>query len=149
MTKDERVLELLKALLDISRGTLWFVKDQLWEKAIPDFVVKRKGHAGLSLGMQKVESLQDMMPMLIGTSKTGGSAFYATGVFAWEKHPRRTYFSAIRPCLQTSYRTAAPKLGVKDFLGQDPLVERNHDKPSLDGEEMGRFEEFLKNRGLG
>jgi len=70
MEFEERLLQAINKLMNLSRGTLWIVKDQIWAKAIENFVLQRKAHPGLAIGKRSFLSLQDTMPMLLGTSRS-------------------------------------------------------------------------------
>jgi hypothetical protein len=98
MESAERRFNALDFLLDYSKGTLWWVNDLLWKEADDNFVVKRKGHPGLSLARRKAESLYDVVPMLIGTTKNGGRSVTVENITEPVKgSTRRTHFSVVRP----------------------------------------------------
>ena len=98
MESAERRFNALDFLLNYSKGTLWWVNDLLWKEADDNFVVKRKGHPGLSLARRKAESLYDVVPMLIGTTKNGGRSVTVENITEPVKgSTRRTHFSVVRP----------------------------------------------------
>ena len=98
MDTAKRRFEALDFLLDYSKGTLWWVNDLLWKEVNENFVVKRKGHPGLSLARRKAESLYDVVPMLIGTTKNGGRSVTVENITEPVKgSTRRTHFSVVRP----------------------------------------------------
>jgi hypothetical protein len=98
METAERYFNALDFLLDYSKGTLWWVNDLLWKEADDNFVVKRKGHPGLSLARRRVKSIYDVVPMLIGTTKNGGRSVAVENITEPVKgSTRRTHFSVVRP----------------------------------------------------
>lgn len=143
MKIEERLLNLVNFGVSIKRGTLWIVKDTLWEEVIPDFHRKRKGHPALSLGRKEPFcSLFDTISMMIGVSRKGG--FPVSGVM---ENNRVTHFSCIRPCIRSQFPGVAG-VAAKEFLGHQPRICVNKLKSILNEREMKEFDKFLKNRGL-
>lgn len=134
MDIEERRFKALDFLYDYSKGTLWWVKDRLWNEAIPNFVLKRKGHPGLSLSRQKLEGLYDPVMMAIGLTKTvkGGFAVRNITEPVQGSQPRMTHFDVLRPC----------RIRFNEF-GAANGVSRNDYKPRLDRNELKRLNKLL------
>ena len=134
MDSEERRFRALDFLLDYSRGTLWWVKDRLWKESDPDFVIKRRGHPGLSISNRKVEGLYDCVPMAIGTTKRPHNCVVVKNITDPEEGGDRvTYFSVLRPM----------RLRFDDF-GSSEGVHVNEYKPRIDHAEMVELNEMLK-----
>lgn len=134
MNNDERRFKALDFLLDYSKGTLWRVKDQIWDKVIEGFVMKRKEHPGLSIGREKVASLYDIIPMLIGTSKRHGKSLMVRDFYEDSASSGKvTYFSVLRPY----------PIRFSEF-GSSERVIQNSAKPRLDDNEMKQLDYMLK-----
>ena len=134
MDSGERRLKALEFLLDYSRGTLWWVKDRLWKEVNPDFVVKRRGHPGLSISNRKAGSLYDYIPMAIGTTKRPQHCVVVKNMTDPEECGERvTHFAVLRPM----------RLRFDDF-GSSEGVFMNEYKPRIDSAEMKSLDEMLK-----
>lgn len=134
MEKSERRFQALSFLLDYSRGTLWRVKDRIWDKVIEGFVMKRKEHPGLSLGRKKLASLYDTIPMLIGTSKKHGRSLVVRDFYEdSDSTGKVTYFCVLRP-----YPIRF------DEFGSSERILHNITKPRLDDNEMKQLDYMLK-----
>ena len=133
MDSKERRFKALDCLLDYSRGTLWWVKDWLWKEADPNFVVKRRGHPGLSISNRKAEGLYDYIPMAIGTTKCLRYCVAVKNMTDPEENGDRvTHFSVLRPM----------RLRFDDF-GSSEGVHMNEYKPRIDHAEMSELIEML------
>ncbi len=147
MDNESRLLAAINELRLAERGTLWIVKDTVWEKAISDFVRKRKGHPGLSISTKTYKSLVDTVPMMIGSSKYSRGSFYVEGVMPNSQIKEKfTFFSAIRPC-PISPGDKSP-FAIDDFRGYSEEIKRNDDKPRLNDEEMNDLNHYLNGRGI-
>lgn len=133
MNNDERRFKALDFLLDYSKGTLWRVKDRVWNDVVKGFVMKRKEHPGLSIGRERVSSIYDTIPMLIGTSKRSGKCFIVKNFYNDSKSKDKlTYFNVLRP-----YSIRFNEFGVSSG------VSINAEKPKLTPEEVSRLNSFL------
>lgn len=141
MDSEERRFRSLDFLLDYSKGTLWWVHNDIWAKEIPDFQMpKRKSnkkHPGLSLARKKVSGLYSKIPMLIGSSRSCCRA--AKCLTVWHMSPEGSphydkpgYFSVLRPC----------GLRFNEF-GRADRITMNVVKPRLDRDEAKRLDEML------
>lgn len=135
MESEERRYEALAALLDYSKGTLWWVNDRLWSRAIQGFVPKRKGHPGLSLGRTKADGLYSVLPMAIGTTKNSGHCFKVYGLSDQDDHEGPTCFHVLRP-----YPLVFDEFGRSDGIFQNAY------KPRLNSDEYRRLDAFLKGK---
>ena len=134
METAERRFNALDFLLDYSKGTLWWVNDLLWKEADANFVVKRKGHPGLSLARRRVKSIYDVVPMLIGTTKNGGHSVAVENITEPVKgSTRRTHFSVVRPF----------PLRFGEF-GKRSGIYRNDYKPRISDSEMVLLNSILE-----
>ncbi len=145
MEFEERLLQAINKLMNLSRGTLWIVKDQIWAKAIENFVLQRKAHPGLAIGKRSFLSLQDTMPMLLGTSRSLNRGFAVADVLQ-RGTGQKTYFSIIRPTSLSS--NLLPFVPAIEFCGSHPNISRNDCKPSLSKKELDEFNHYLRNKGL-
>lgn len=144
----ERLLAAINFLRVAERGTLWFVKDSLLEDVVPDFVAKRKAHPCLSLRRRAYQSLQDTVPIMLGSHRSSGvGSFEVKGVMAPDKHGKGgvTYFSVVRPARLFQ---EGRSLGVERFCGDDAEVQPNRLKPRLTDDELNRLNEYLGARGV-
>lgn len=136
MDNDERRFQALDFLFDYSKGTLWRVKDRVWKEVIPNFVVKRKEHPGLSIGRKRVSSIYDTIPMLIGTSKKSGKPdeiFFIKNFYNDpNKKDKLTYFNVLRP----------HSIRFNEF-GVAKGVSVNTENPRLTPEEVRQLNLFL------
>lgn len=134
MESEERRFKALDFLYDYSKGTLWWVSDDVWKKVIPGFVVKRKGHPGLSLSRGKSEGLHDLIQMAIGLSKEVKGGFEVKNVSAPgpSGKPSVTNFVILRPC----------RVRFNDF-GSAEGVAPNAYKPRLNLSESARLDKML------
>lgn len=146
MDASQRLLDAINTLNPASRGTLWLVKDEVWKQIIPRFVCKRKGHPGLSLGRkEKYRSLLDTVPMMIGTSKNHDGLRIDNAMPISSRKSCSTYFSILRPLMIVGKEEP---FAVKNFTGHSEFIQKNHDKPRLDADEMFRLEAYLFGKGI-
>ena len=147
MDFESRLLAAINKLRLAARGTLWIVKDSIWERAISDFVRKRKGHPGLSISTKTYKSLVDTVPMMIGSSKYSRGSFYVEGVMPNSQIKEKfTFFSAIRPRPIATADT--PPFAIDDFRGYCEEIKRNDDKPRLNDAEMNDLNHYLNGKGI-
>lgn len=143
----ERLLAAINFLRVAERGTLWFVKDSLLEDVVADFVAKRKAHPCLSLRRRAYQSLQDTVPIMLGSHRSSGVAsFEVKDVMAPDKHQKvsSTYFSVVRPA---RLFLEGRSLSVERFCRDDAEVQPNLRKPRLTDDELNRLNEYLGARG--
>jgi len=69
-----RLALLLATCLDVSFGSLWWVREDLWKEVLRpyDDASDRLGHPGLSVRRSPVSSLLEIVPMLHGTTGAHG-----------------------------------------------------------------------------
>ena len=147
MEYESRLLEAINKLSLAERGTLWNVKDNVWERAIEDFECKRISHPGLSISRKRYTSLFDTVPMMIGTSKYKPGGFWVENVMPNAKVKKTlTFFNVIRP--RPIPADEVPPMTIEAFMGNNDDVKRNTDKSRLNQEEMVRLDCYLHNRGI-
>ena len=139
MDVEERRFKALDFLLDYSKGTIWWVKDRLWEQVVPGFVRKREGHPGLSICRRRAEGLFSVIPLLLGTTRPPRECFVVEGVTESPagEPPRRSCFSLLRPF----------PLRFGEF-GDADGISMNAYKPRLTPGEESRLDGFLRKKGL-
>lgn len=134
MNNEERRFKALDVLLDYSKGTLWWVKDRIWDEVIPEFKKKRQGHPGLSISRRRAQSLYDVVPMLIGTSKYPGRSVKVSNLRNPEEAGERTtYFSVLRPY----------PIRFNEFGSSEGVCANSH-KPRIDKCEAQQLDVFLR-----
>lgn len=84
---------LLSTCLDVSFGTLWWVREDLWRETLENYDPDsgRKGHPGMSLRDEPLQAVRELIPMLIGITAWGPVA--VRGLSRREPH-RVTHFGA-------------------------------------------------------
>lgn len=145
MEYEERKLKAINELMLIAKGSLWFIKDSIWQQTIKDFVKQRVGHVGLVYKNMSFSSLNDTVPVLIGTSF--GSGLKLRPVLPrYRKKRAHTVFSIIRPISTIPENT--PPLAVDKFTGYDPNIKVNEQKPFIDEDEYSKLDQYLAQKGL-
>ena len=130
----ERFLQAMISLLDTSRGTLWRVKEPVWIRNVKNYTDRgRKEHVGLSIRNRSCIGIEDMIPMLIGTSRPKESAFTVAGCFG--PRSKRTTFFRFRP-YQIPFSDAYDE-------EQGVMIRKNPYKSRLTEQELLRLNVFL------
>ena len=143
MDFESRLQEAINEFRMADRGTLWFVKDSVWEMIIEEFEKKRVGHPGLVISRRKFKSLQDTVTMMIGSSRYTGGSFYVKDVMPNVKEKKKlTFFKAFKPCPLPPEGDSP--LAIENFTGRSDEIRRNDDKPSLDQDEMKQLNIYIK-----
>lgn len=138
VTEEQRKVEAIKHFFDFSLGTLWWVKDSLWESQISGFVRKKKNksHPGLSLGRKNISSLYQTVPMLLG-SHSNRDGFPLNGLS--EKEIFATGgCTRVVPCF----------FPIRHVYGADPDILKNTFKPKLNEFEMLHLKRYLTKKGV-
>ena len=147
MDKDQRLLNAINELVLAPKGSLWFIQENLWAEMIPEYIIKRKAHPALVFANKKYNSLKDIVPVMLGSSR---DLKYRRGFQVRNLMPlsskRTTYFTAIRPCKARPVSDGG--LSIDKFTGGNPDVKRNFAKPNLEQDEMESLDGYLRNRGL-
>ena len=133
MDLKDRKLIMLTSIFNMSRGSLWKVKDAAWKKYLVSFVEKRKLHPGLSLGNNTFNALQDTLPMCIGTSRKINKALKANDVFEHSGKDYQTFFDVLRPV----------QIPIFEMLGKEPNATPNYHKMMLSPDEMEELDKFF------
>ena len=84
----ERLLAAINFLRVAERGTLWFVKDSLLEDVVDGFRAKRKAHPCLSLRRRAYQSLQDTVPIMLGSHRSSGVGSFEASPTSPSSGPR-------------------------------------------------------------
>ncbi|MBR7138380.1 MAG: hypothetical protein IKD44_02425 [Lentisphaeria bacterium] len=134
MDELQRKLNAFAILMDSSFGTLWWVKNTLWQQD-NSFVLKegeeKNSHPGVSL--RKKNSSAAVIPMLLGCSKK--SLFNRTVVFKMnDASDRTTTFGTMKPL----------DVGFLNFL--DGSVWSNSHKRKLSAADMQELEDFIREK---
>ena len=137
----ERYLSALIALADTSRGTLWLVKEPVWIRNIKHYVDSgRKGHLGLSIRNRPCQTIVDMLPLLIGTSKRKGSQSESFAVSnCFDDQSKKTTFFRLRP-YQIPFSDA-----YDNEVGA--MIKPNPHKRRLTASELAELNRFLSSKG--
>ena len=144
MEHQERILNAINELALGAKGSLWLIKDTAWERVIHGFVRKRQSHPAMIFANRHYESLNDTVPLMIGSSRKGCGLRLKAAMPG--SHPGKpyTYFSVVRPCPTVS----ADAMAIKRFTGLDPEVERNHQKPYIEDDEFYKLDCYLASKGV-
>jgi hypothetical protein len=154
-----RIERLLQICLDVSLGTVWRVREDLWRETFRaqgqryDEHGTRCWHPGLSLREQPVSSLHEYVPMLFGA--TGEHGPVVVRGLSRERGPAHaTSFGRIlRPAhLSVRAMTSPPSDAPADRLTgpwfDRSRVSRNAHKPKLDQNELENLRAWAQRRGL-
>jgi hypothetical protein len=139
-------------LYDYSKGTLWKVREDLWQesKLNYDQNSKRKWHPGLSVKENKMITSCESIPVLHGTSKGNPEkSVVVTGITSERSNDEKTYFGRILAPLnmydfisnERSNRLVVESLEVR-------RIESNSNKLKINKEEMEQLENWLVRKGL-
>ena len=133
----ERFLRAMMSLLDMTRGTLWRVKEAVWIRRVPGYVDGgRKLHVGLAVRRNPPTSVSDIFPLLIGTSREygdPGGRLSVSGCFG-PVSKKLTYFR---------YRPVQSPLADAWDEAEGAMIRRNHFKPRLSPDEAKRLNALL------
>ena len=130
----QRKLNAFAVLMDPSFGTLWWVKNTLWQQD-NSFVLKsgeeNNSHPGVSI--KKKDSSHVVVPMLLGCSQK--SLFNRTVIFKMDDASERT----------TTFGTMKPlDVGFFNFL--DGSVYSNGKKRKLSTADIRELEDFIREK---
>ena len=137
METNERWLKLINIVKNFSFGTLWWIKDTVWKKSDPGFVIKnhKKYHPGCSIGGRKFSSLMQTIPMLLGSHSINHGMPIEN--LTQKRKNGKGYF-AIRPF----------NICVCNVIGRDPGVYENFFKPELTADEKKQLKILLHSKGI-
>jgi len=138
-----RLAMLLNTTVFIGYGSLWWVKEDVWESALAKQEYRRRmdrdAHPGLCIMKDKVFSttLNAVAPMLHGSSNRNIRSGQLTvrDLVAGRRKP--TYFGHLRPV----------GLGLRDFMNRD-RIRRNTHKPALAQNERDALNFYLEQTGI-
>ena len=154
-----RLERLLQLCLDVSFGTVWRVREDLWRETFRahrqryDEDGTRCWHPALSLREQPVTSLHEYVPMLFGA--TGEHGPVVVRGLSYERGPAHpTSFGRILRPAPLSVReitSPAPDAPADRLTGrwfERSRVSRNAHKPKLDQGELDDLRAWAQRRGL-
>ncbi len=135
--KEQRFLRLFNTTDYFAFGTLWKIKNDLWRKAIPNFVSKNDEgyHPAVCLGKKNLTSLYQPVPMLLGSHSN------KTGFRIWnfsENEKNRPGFFKIKPYY----------FHPADSVGFHHGIKRNEFKPRLSPDEISELKKHLLKKGV-
>ena len=148
MEKSERLLNAINCFELISKGSLWIVDEKIWDSAIDGFIPKRKGHPGLVFALKRYKSLEDTVPMMIGSSRKVGYSLCVKNVFDDKSEKKETFFTAIRPKPISVDDAPSSGLVANRFAGKHTGISRNPYKSLLDADEMAELDKYLLRKGV-
>ena len=122
--------------LDTALGTLWWVREAEWARALPNYINHRtrKSHPGLSMNEATDREHSSYVPMLHGRSECRGDCVAVRGLESNDRD-RTTYFGQqIQPArIEARFFTRLTIALEHDdpTWTRDAAVIRNHDKPHI------------------
>jgi hypothetical protein len=127
-----RLQALLNACLDVSFGTLWWIREDLWKERNPayDQESEKIAHPGVSIRSSPPAGLYEFVPVLHGTSRSGPVAVLGLS----RRQPLRpTYFGRLSfpaeiPILE--FVRPAKDTDPEALVG--PWYRRSRTSPNLD-----------------
>jgi len=162
-TQDEvqkkRVMQLLNTHIDMSLGTVWRIREELWKETFLlqgqayDLESTRHWHPGLSLRVAPLKSVHEYVPMLHGSSGAEGPVV-VKGLTREKGSDYPTSFGKIvRPAkvtvkAATSLASDAKRGQLEGRMSDRVLVCVNLDKPRLDEGELDNLRTWAENRNL-
>lgn len=153
--RKRRLDTLIAAVVDLSFGTVWQVREDVWRELLSRYRSDRAWHPGVSIRTKPYHSLDGYVPLLHGTSGKRGPVV-VKGLTAREGPGYTTIFGKIlRPA----------RVPVKEFISLAPgiprsdvgekgwgldvkRVVRNLDKPKLDPDERLNLWNWAEKKGL-
>lgn len=145
MDQEDRLLDLINNRTDITFGSLWWIKDIIWETVVSGFKIKdrQKKHPACCIGCEKFTSLFQTIPMLLGSHSICYG--FPTGVLSEKNNNKGCHgkeykdgYFAIRPY----------NIGVYNVVGSDPGIERNSYKPTMTEREKEQLKRYLHDNGV-
>lgn len=137
MEPGERFVRAMLSLLDMTRGTLWRVKESVWIRRVPRYVDGgRRLHVGLAVKRNPPTSVSDVFPLLIGSSKDRDAPegrLAVAGCFG-PRSKKQTFFR---------YRPVQVPLVDAWDEAEGATIVRNRFKPRLSPDEARRLDALL------
>ena len=148
-------------LTDVSAGTLWRVRDDVWEKnlEVANYYAKRKWHPGLSILFKNNEqdgTKDDTVPVLFGTSGKSGKIL-VKGISNEEKYDKNhtcVFGKILAPITisknklleqEIKYGLFHADLNEREWFKEFEVIP-NREKIRLDPSEHKQMEKFLKEK---
>ena len=154
-----RILRLLQTCLDVSLGTVWRVREDLWRERFQqqdqryDQHGTRTWHPAVSLRQGPLTSLHEIIPMLHGSTGDGGPVV-VRGLTRERGSLHATSFGrVVRPAKITATEITSPAPDAKRDTLTGSFFERqrvfvNFDKPRLAEVELADLRTWAQKRGL-
>ena len=147
-------------LTDLSAGTLWRVREDVWEKnlRVSEYTSNRKWHPGLSILAKKntQNDNEETVPLLFGTSGKKGKIL-VRGISNDKKYGKThtcVFGKIIAPIALSKeklweqeiiYGLFHSNLNEKNWFEEFEVIP-NREKPRLDSGEQEQLEKFLKEK---
>jgi len=134
---EQRYVDLFNAVNYFAFGTLWKIQNSLWKMVVNGFVSKDDSdfHPAVSLGREKLTSLYQSVPMLLGShSHKKGFPIHN---FSHARERAASFFK-IKPYF----------VNAVDATGSNPRIKRNDYKPRLEQEEISELKKLLAEKGI-
>lgn len=171
MNDNQRRAIIVSGLVDVSFGTMWWVRDWLWELVIPRSLCyhrnrKKKEHPGISI-LDAPPPCQSPVPMMHGTTPKGDqvrqSSVLVAGFSAEDLLQLTSFGHLIRPNLlpqvwighfpvdKSAFRREWVQIFGADSVPPPDVPDRIrsvHHKPKATPQECAQLLEFLKRMGI-
>lgn len=157
--KEKRLSRLLDTCIDMSFGTVWRVREEIWKQSFRqqgqryDWESDRKWHPGVSLRSTPLTNVHEYAPMLHGSSGDHGPVVVRGLTHDVDSDYATSFGRIVRPAKvafkdATSAARAVCKEDLEGRLIDRTLVSANLDKPRLTATELEDLRGWAKNRNL-
>lgn len=101
ISENQRRAMVVRRLMDVSFGTMWWLREYMWKEIIPpelkyDLDSQKCGHPGVSI-LGGPSPLQTFIPMMHGRSEGGRRSVWITGFESDEPRKRTAFGHLIQP----------------------------------------------------
>ena len=136
---NERIFD----FLDVSFGTLWWVREDLWKAEIRNYQSTRHSHPGLSVTKSGPQQRPSYVQMLHGT--TGRPKGVAVRGMTFREPERICYFGQIRPVRIEAFYFTTETRTLREYQDWTPhaAVLMNHHKPRINRGEREALEKWI------
>ena len=137
----DRNISAFNFLFNYSIGTLWYIKEELWEKRIhssENYNSDRYWHPGLSIRRTRIVDSYELVPMLHGTSRSSRrNSIVVKGITEHAGENKETFFGRLFAPIQPA-----------DMLFDKKNISKNRHKQTITNQEMKQLESWMKSKGL-
>lgn len=151
----DRVRRLLAIAVDVSLGTVWRVREDVWDDRIRsyDHESTRMWHPGVSLRLKPLVNLQEAIPLLHGTSGEQGPVVARGLTEECGPNHATSFGHLIRPAQVGADHLVEPDPSADPRETDGPWFRRkrvaaNLHKPRFDPSERAELESWARERGL-